>query len=122
MFYDLYLELCKQKKVAPTRAALDMGLSKSAPIKWRTTGATPQGETLNKIASYFGVSTDCLLGNEKKAPTPDGERAETTDDDFKAAFWGGEKDLSAKELDEMWEDVKEYARYKAEQRRKKKEE
>lgn len=53
----------------------DIGLSKSAPIKWRTTGATPNGETLNKIAEYFSVSVSVLFGEEtKKAPTPKGER------------------------------------------------
>lgn len=79
MFYDVFIELCHKKDVAPTRAALDMGLSKSAPIKWRTTEATPQGETLNKIASYFDVSTDYLLGKapqdeELPAPTKKDER------------------------------------------------
>ena len=75
MFYDKFVFLCKEKGVAPTRAALDIGLSKSAPIKWRTTGATPNGETLNKIAEYFSVSVSVLLGEEtKKAPTPKGER------------------------------------------------
>ena len=69
MFYDKFVSLCKEKGVAPTRAALDIGLSKSAPIKWRTTGATPNGETLNKIAEYFSVSVSVLLGEEtKKAP------------------------------------------------------
>jgi transcriptional regulator with XRE-family HTH domain len=35
------------------------------------TGATPKGETLSKIADYFGVTTDYLLTGEetKKAPT-----------------------------------------------------
>lgn len=75
MFYDKFVSLCKEKGVAPTRAALDIGLSKSAPIKWRTTGATPNGETLNKIAEYFSVSASVLFGEEtKKAPTPKGER------------------------------------------------
>ena len=75
MFYDKFVFLCKEKGVAPTRAALDIGLSKSAPIKWRTTGATPNGETLNKIAEYFSVSVSVLFGEEtKKAPTPKGER------------------------------------------------
>ena len=75
MFYDKFVSLCKEKGVAPTRAALDIGLSKSAPIKWRTTGATPNGETLNKIAEYFSVSVSVLFGEEtKKAPTPKGER------------------------------------------------
>ena len=75
MFYDKFVSLCKEKGVAPTRAALDIGLSKSAPIKWRTTGATPNGETLNKIAEYFSVSVSVLFEEEtKKAPTPKGER------------------------------------------------
>ena len=75
MFYDKFVSLCKEKGVAPTRAALDIGLSKSAPIKWRTTGATPNGETLNKIAEYFSLSVSVLFGEEtKKAPTPKGER------------------------------------------------
>ena len=75
MFYDKFVSLCKEKGVAPTRAALDIGLSKSAPIKWRTTGATPNGETLNKMAEYFSVSVSVLFGEEtKKAPTPKGER------------------------------------------------
>ena len=74
MFYDKFVSLCKEKGVAPTRAALDIGLSKSAPIKWRTTGATPNGETLNKIAEYFSVSVSVLFGEEtKKEPTPEGE-------------------------------------------------
>lgn len=70
MFYDKFVFLCKEKGVAPTRAALDIGLSKSAPIKWRTTGATPNGETLNKIAEYFSVSVSVLLGEETKKRPP----------------------------------------------------
>ncbi len=88
MFYDLFMNLCEKNNVAPTRAALDMGLSKSAPIKWRTTGATPQGETLTKIAQYFHVSTDYLLG---KGPQNDELPALTKKD---------ERDI-AKQLDIM---------------------
>lgn len=63
MFYDLYLELCKERNVSPTRAAIEIGISKATPTTWKKRGLTPQGETLNKIAAYFGVSTDYLLGN-----------------------------------------------------------
>lgn len=66
MFYDLFCELCSKKKISPTKASLEIGLSKSTATKWKNTGATPQGETLNKIAAYFGVSADYLLGNEQK--------------------------------------------------------
>mgnify|MGYP004647298783 FL=1 len=66
MFYDTYLALCQRKNVSPTRAALEIGLSKSTPTTWKKRGLTPQGETLNKIAAYFGVSVGYLLGNEPK--------------------------------------------------------
>lgn len=64
MFYDVFVSLCNKKGVAPTRAAMDIGLSKSTPTTWKKRGLTPQGETLNKIAAYFDVSIDYLLGNE----------------------------------------------------------
>ena len=72
VFYDLFCTLCKQKNVSPTRAALEIGLSKSTATKWKNSGATPNGETLAKIADYFDVSTDYLLsdgetGDNKKA-------------------------------------------------------
>lgn len=105
MFYDKFVSLCKEKGVAPTRAALDIGLSKSAPIKWRTTGATPNGETLNKIAEYFSVSVSVLLGEEtKKAPTDEGERT-VSDDDIKFALFGGDGEIT----DAMYDEVKRFA-------------
>lgn len=70
-----------------------MGLSNSIATKWKKTGATPNGETLNIIAEYFGVSIDYLLGAEtkntlagedenKKSPAPEG--AELTPEQIKA--------------------------------------
>ena len=72
MFYDEYLILCDRKGVSPTKAATDIGLSCAAPTKWKKTGATPNGETMKKLAAYFGISVDELLGKEKQ-PTAMGE-------------------------------------------------
>ena len=71
MFYDRFKALCENKKTSPTRAAIDMGFSNSITTKWKKTGATPDGVTLAKIAEYFGITVDELLGKEKQ-PT-DGE-------------------------------------------------
>ena len=65
MFFDVFKTLCEKKGVSCKRAAEDMGLSNSIATKWKKTGAMPQGETLNKIAAYFGVSVDYLLGDEQ---------------------------------------------------------
>ena len=62
MFFDIFYDLCKQKGVSCKKAAEEMGLSNSITTKWKKTGATPSGETLDKVALYFGVSTDYLLG------------------------------------------------------------
>lgn len=66
MFYDRFKALCENKKISPTRAAIDMGFSNSITTKWKKTGATPDGVTLAKIAEYFGITVDELLGKEKQ--------------------------------------------------------
>ena len=65
MFYDIFLQLCDKKGVKPTPAALAIGVSSAAAAKWKK-GSTPSGDTLQKIADYFNVSVDYLLGNEEK--------------------------------------------------------
>ena len=71
MFFDIFSELCAKKGVSCKRAAEDIGLSNSITTKWKKTGATPSGKTLNKIANYFGVSISELLGKEEKENSPD---------------------------------------------------
>lgn len=65
MFYDKYVELCKQKGVTPTAAALEIGLSKATPTKWKRSGATPSSDNLKKIAVYFGITESELLSDEE---------------------------------------------------------
>ena len=115
MFYDRFKLLCDQKGVSCNKAALEIGLSNATPTKWKKTNATPSGETLDKIAAYFGVSTDYLLGKEnKKAPTAAGERS-VSDDDIMFALWGDTDDVDKDDLD----DVKRYAAFVRERKRKK---
>ena len=66
VFYDIFKGLCDKKDVSPSRACIDMGLSRSLGAKWKNTGANPSYEVLTKMAGYFGVSVDYLLGNEQK--------------------------------------------------------
>ncbi len=70
MFYDVFKRLCDEKGISCNRAATEMGLSNATATKWKKTGATPSGDTLSKIAVYFDVSIDDLLGNEEK-PAPE---------------------------------------------------
>ena len=105
MFYDQFKLLCENKGVSCNKAALDMGLSNATPTKWKKSGATPSGGTLNKIADYFGVTVDYLLGNtEQKENTPakEGERNITLDD-FTYAMYEESKELTAENKQKLLE-------------------
>lgn len=65
MFYDQFVDLCDQKGVSPTFAALEIGLSKATPTKWKKERSIPKGETLKKVAAYFGVTESQLLTDER---------------------------------------------------------
>ena len=72
MFKDNFIRLCNQKDVAPTAVCIAVGLSDAAFSKW-TEESIPRKATLMRIADYFGVSVDYLLGKEEqtKQNTPD---------------------------------------------------
>lgn len=44
--------------------------------------------------------------------------AAATDSNIKAALWGGDKDLSQEDIDALWDDVRAYAEFKTQQRKK----
>lgn len=92
MFYDVYIDLCHSKGKSPSAVAQELGINKSNVSNWKNNGYTPRGSVLNKIAEYFGVTTDFLLTGNEKAPTPEGER-EIGFDDFTYAFYKESKDL-----------------------------
>ena len=61
MFWERFVQECEKKGLKPNPAAKEMGISSASVTKW-SNGVIPRGNTLDKIASYFGVSTDYLLG------------------------------------------------------------
>lgn len=72
MFWERFVLECEKKGLKPNPAAKEMGISSGSITKWRN-GTIPQGSTLDKIASYFGVSTDYLLG-KTNIPLPQSEQ------------------------------------------------
>ena len=68
MFYDLFKKLCDDRNISVSKACIEIGLSRSIAAKWKNTKTTPSADVLPKIAKYFGVSVDYLLGAEEKMP------------------------------------------------------
>lgn len=64
MFKEIFIRLCNEKGVAPTVVCKSVGLSDAAFSKW-TDESVPRRATLMRIADYFGVSVDYLLGNAR---------------------------------------------------------
>ena len=71
-FYKKFVELCDMKGVSATQAALSVGLSRSAPVKWKYHDSEPSLATLKNLAEYFGVSVGCLTDTEVENPDLDG--------------------------------------------------
>ena len=73
-FYEKYLQLCREKKVSPSKAALDMGFTKTTAYRWKNGGGITD---INKItvANYFGVPVSELVGEpeQKESPGPEAE-------------------------------------------------
>ena len=71
MFKDNFIRLCNEKGVAPTSVCKSVGLSNAAFSAWDDS-SIPRKATLARIADYFGVSVDYLLGKtdtKTKKPT-----------------------------------------------------
>lgn len=67
MFKDNFIKLCAERNIAPTVVCKAIGLSNAAYSAWDN-NSVPRRTTLKKLADYFGVSVDYLLGKEDIAP------------------------------------------------------
>lgn len=61
MFWENYVELCIKNNTSPNAVAKAIGISSASVTYWKN-GSKPRDTALKKIANYFDVSTDYLLG------------------------------------------------------------
>ena len=105
MFFNRFKALCEQKNISVYRACTDIGLNRSAVAKWKN-GGKPNGSTAARLAEYFGVTTDYLLGqSEEKAPAE--KPRVISDEEIKFAPFGGDGEIT----DAMYDEVKQFAAF-----------
>ena len=105
MFFNRFKALCEQKNISVYRACTDIGLNRAAVAKWKN-GGKPNGTTAAKLAEYFDVTTDYLLGrSEEKAPA-EAPRV-ISDEEIKFALFGGDGEIT----DAMYDEVKQFAAF-----------
>ncbi|QWT54866.1 helix-turn-helix domain-containing protein [Christensenella sp. MSJ-20] len=61
MFWQRLTALCDENKIKPNVVTKELGLSSATATHWKN-GSIPNGVILDKLADYFNVSTDYLLG------------------------------------------------------------
>lgn len=64
MFFQQLKNLCDNRGISVTYLVQSLGISKSNVTNWKN-GVSPNLDVLNKIADYFMVSVDFLLGKTK---------------------------------------------------------
>ena len=111
--------LLAEKGISKRDFYRDCGITSASYSLWNTGKTTPRMKNLEVIANYLETTTDYFLTGEKtkKAPTQEGER-EIDDRQMKAAFLGGlANGLSDEEIDEYWDDARDYIGFKIQQKK-----
>ena len=135
-FYKRLRDLCEERNMTVNELVKVLKLSSGSPTAWKG-GATPRLSTVQKIADYFHVSADYLLGNvsdpffrldresiladinsyeTENAPTlTEKDERIVSDEDIMFALWGDTDEVDKDDLD----DVKRYAAFVRERKKKK---
>lgn len=65
MFWENFVRQCEKIAKSPTVVVEELGFKRSAVTSWKN-GALPQVKNRKKIADYFGISVDELMGTKKE--------------------------------------------------------
>lgn len=91
--YAIFEKLLQEKGITPYKVAKATGIATATLSDWKNGKSTPKADKMQKIADYFGVTLDYLLGNEQKE-TPTAKSDEVTFDDFTYALHNQSKELN----------------------------
>lgn len=76
MFWENYLQLCNKVGKSANAVAAEIGFKSSGTVTGWKDGKIPYERNLKKIADYFGVTVDDLIGDDsaqKEKPTAQGD-------------------------------------------------
>lgn len=109
LFWINFINLCNEHNIKPNPLANKLGISSGTVTGWKK-GSSPRDTAVQKIADYFNVSPDYLLGKSTQK-----EKTAETDSlsPIKQKILNTCSNLSEKELD----DVLDYIEYKISQRK-----
>lgn len=85
--YENIRNLCSEGNIKPGRMCVDLGLSKSLMTDLKAgRKKTIRADTAQKIADYFGVTVDRVLGAEKETAAQKDDGQKYTDFELLQAY------------------------------------
>ena len=103
IFFERFYQLCRRNGTTPNGIAGEIGASSGSITAWKN-GALPRAAMVKRIAAYFGVTVDYLMGYEG-GDAPSGNPI--SNEDLKFALFGGDREIS----DEMLDEVRQFAQF-----------
>ncbi len=104
--------VCKQRKIPVAQLEKDCGFA-NGYLNPKKMARIPYDRAVI-VSEYLGIPAEVILTGKEKAPTETGERS-LSDEDIMFALWGDTKDVDKEDL----EDVRRYAAFIRERKRKK---
>lgn len=75
MSYQTFQNLCAKKGVSPNQVSKETGVATATLTNWKQGKYTPKREKMEKLASYFNVSTEYLItGQSTEKESTSGEK------------------------------------------------
>lgn len=66
--YEIFEQLLRKHNLSAYKVSKMTGITQSTLSDWKRGRSTPKTDTLQKIADYFDVSVDYLMGRESDEP------------------------------------------------------
>lgn len=101
-------ELADQKKVTFAEIERSVGISNGQIRRWDT--SSPKIENIQKVADYFDVSTDYLLGRTKNSSIDGADQTENLTSQI--MFRMNTEGLSEDEVNELKDEVNRFLRFR----------
>jgi len=98
-------ELREQRGISQTELANFLGVVRSTICQYEKGNRMPDSNILGKLADYFGVTVDYLLGREDDSERDEKPQLHIPDKykDVLVAFEGGADDLTQEDVDKVIE-------------------
>lgn len=94
--YQRVKELCARKEITITKLEMDLGFGNSSIKKWESI-SSPSVDKVIKVANYFNVSVDYLLGRTDV----EGAISEILNDEDVISFQRARQKMTSKDRDRM---------------------